>query len=118
MFWERSIESTSKHFFDFFAFWLLACGRDGTVRLWDCASLSCISCWTGGEGIFGEQINDVTVISGCNEVADYTSCGVGTDRFEQDPREVGTSGKIAVAATSSGFLRGFDIRAKREVRRS
>jgi hypothetical protein len=84
-----------------------ACSRDGSVRLWDCASASEIRTLHRQ----GPAVNAV-----CVGPAVGAGAGPAEAEGSRDAREWGTDGQHAVAATQDGVLLGLDFRAPNAVR--
>ena len=80
----------------------IACSRDGSIRLWECASGATIRSIVSG---LDTQINAISLV---NE-----SLFAGPVR--QDAREVETEGKTLLAGCQNGQFMGFDLGSKEKV---
>ncbi|KAF9905957.1 Proteasomal ATPase-associated factor 1, partial [Lobosporangium transversale] len=80
---------------------ILSSSNDGTVKLWEVASGSTIRTLAQHK----EKINAIAVDTWRTPL---------DSKLLLDPREVGTEGKLVIAASESGFLYGLDVRASEE----
>lgn len=81
-----------------------ACGRDGTVRLWDCGSSQTITSWTLSE----RALNDICIVSAESGPSAEAKAPVEPG----SAAEVGTAGKLVVAASEAGTVFGVDLRSR------
>lgn len=88
----------------------LACGKDGTVRLWDCASQSCITSLARLDGV---SFNDCSVEE--NVAVLHEKRGRVDEHTAMDQRDFGTEGKLAIAVSNSGSLYAMDVRTRETV---
>lgn len=81
----------------------LSSSKDGTVKLWDCASGSNISTFNRKNSLH-DGVNALLISNGDSSQADINN-----------PGEFGTLGKQAFAGHESGVVSIFDLSAKRQV---
>ncbi|KAG0362395.1 Proteasomal ATPase-associated factor 1 [Gamsiella multidivaricata] len=80
---------------------VLSSSNDGTVKLWEVASGTTIRTLLQREA----KVNAIAVDSWETPLA---------TTLPLDPREVGTEGKLVIAASENGMLYGLDVRASEE----
>ncbi|KAK3811991.1 MAG: WD40-repeat-containing domain protein [Benniella sp.] len=81
---------------------ILSSSNDGTVKLWEVASGTTIRTLTQGDS----RINAIAVDTWTTPLE---------SKLPLDAREVGTEGKLTIAAAEDGMSYGFDVRASEEV---
>ncbi|KAM6292696.1 proteasomal ATPase-associated factor 1-like [Porphyrio hochstetteri] len=84
---------------------VLSCSRDGTARLWDCGSSSCL----GVIADCGSPVNGIAV-----GAAD-SSLNLGSSEKAPSEREVGTEGKILLLAREDKKLQGVGLQSRQLV---
>ncbi|KAM6290492.1 proteasomal ATPase-associated factor 1-like [Porphyrio hochstetteri] len=84
---------------------VLSCSRDGTARLWDCGSSSCL----GVIADCGSPVNGIAV-----GAAD-SSLNLGSPEKAPSEREVGTEGKILLLAREDKKLQGVGLQSRQLV---
>lgn len=83
----------------------MSCGRDGTAKLWDCSTQTCLGTFDECGGI----------VNCCNLGVPGSQIDLGTPKHAPDEKEIGSQDKLLLLACENKTLQGYGLQSRQKL---